>query len=1779
MLEFAYVTCFKCRHLANNGGNMTLNAKDANSSFEKGVHIDDCASSPCQNGGSCTDMVNGYDCSCLPDLYEGPHCETLLRGRLYPHGPLHEDVTLDWDSPGLNCDAAGKKCHSGFIKTPRIKIYSSEFTNIKIYSNGYITMGQSYNRRMPADFSTVSNSKKWSGYYRGFAMFAPLWTDAKFHAGQVTYHIYDRTDTKVTETEKYRVKHALQLAREDTVNYGGSSSISPSWVMVITWVDSTPRMYYSDYFEQPNTFQLVLIYDPARWITSVMFLYEKTGWDRYWMVRDSQIGFYVTENGREDSRALAQSGKSSAFEMAEIVGNTVAISVSQGLCPDQSLMPSFRSHTNQQVCTSEVEVNQQVCTCEEEVNQQVCTCEEEVNQQVCTCEEEVNQQVCTCEEEVNQQVCTCEEEVNQQVCTCEEEVNQQVCTCEEEVNQQGYLWGGGGHVFGGGFFLGGGGPVCTCEEEVNQQVCTCEEEVNQQVCTCEEEVNQQVCTWKIGKFYFSVSAGDSSPNYDLKCRNWFWEQRSYWWLVVWGWAYTRVCPCDQRRVLTDRRWKFDINEFRNSNGERECFFERRPWWISTQQCCYEYGSLIGRRDGTGGQTFFLHPRYGRAHVDADVKPKDWCCDKSDNCDIFYEARPLDTCWGYVPPFLAWFFGDPHIHTLDNFEYTFNGLGEYTLIETNGGNFTLQGRTAKAINENGTETNATVFSAFAAKDTDSDRVYIAMNGQRDGFTITVGLNESQLSVTVAAPDDYLNETKGLLGVFNKDPSDDLTPADGSTPLNISTATEKTIFFKFGETWRIDMISSLFYYPAGSDYNTFNIKNFTPLFLEDVLGNMTAAQRTEAEKTCGKNKECLFDFALTGNAAAAASGLETNTKNTETSDMLANENPHISVTSSFNVTVSVESSLTVVTTDPENDTVTLTLRTDLPSGATFDSQSGVFTWTPDDTTPVNISFKAVDEKGAIAPSADITVNLCDCSGHGECMFGELREGEKATARFRLVACNCTVGWTGESCDKDFDGCGDSPCTAGTNCTDLTPEEEAAQGTSFTCSECPGGYEDNDGVCVDVNECDKNSPLHACGQRCINKEPGFVNPGPRFLCDCYQGYRLSGDGKNCADVDECEERSSGCEQVCTNDIGNFTCSCYGGYQLNSDNKTCDQQTRIPHGCLYPRNSLWVLYQNSLWVLYQNSPLVLYQNSPLVLYQNSTWVLYQNSLLVLYQNSPLVLYQNSTWVLYQNSPWVLYQNSPLVLYQNSPWVLYQNSTWVLYQNSPWVLYQNSLWVLYQNSLWVLYQNSPWVLYQNSLWVLYQNSPWVLYQNSLWVLYQNSLWVLYQNSHSDCGYGCRPDSGATLCFCPIGKTLATDNKTCEDENECLKNDTNTCEHSCHNLDGGYNCSCNDGYTLNADLRTCKPCPDGKWGPQCSRLCNCDTPTTNCTPNAGCTKCPPGVTGGDCYEDLDECLNNPCGSNASCSNTIGTFHCDCHEGYVQQNLTSCVELDECESDPCQNGATCTDQFNNYVCSCVQGYSGRNCEIDVDECESSPCQNHGTCVDRVNKYRCSCPTGFTGSKCETALLCNSAPCQNGAVCVQGPASYSCSCLDGFNGKFCENNKSTLDYKNLKAKVIKALSDALSKTLSGRFVIVDVSFRQGSVVVDYQVAVDKDLTNPSLSIVAAIRDESNGGQFGEFEVDLSSISADVTTTKYHAQFRITSQEYTAELADLNSTEYLRLAYDVNTVLEVVYKEAFANDFVDIKNNTFSKGSIVSDYEVWLNVNSTDSTVQKVLDGLCL
>ncbi len=41
------------------------------------TNIDDCASQPCQNGGTCTDGVDAYTCACAAG-YEGTNCEVRL---------------------------------------------------------------------------------------------------------------------------------------------------------------------------------------------------------------------------------------------------------------------------------------------------------------------------------------------------------------------------------------------------------------------------------------------------------------------------------------------------------------------------------------------------------------------------------------------------------------------------------------------------------------------------------------------------------------------------------------------------------------------------------------------------------------------------------------------------------------------------------------------------------------------------------------------------------------------------------------------------------------------------------------------------------------------------------------------------------------------------------------------------------------------------------------------------------------------------------------------------------------------------------------------------------------------------------------------------------------------------------------------------------------------------------------------------------------------------------------------------------------------------------------------------------------------------------------------------------------------------------------------------------------------------------------------------------------------------------------------------------------------
>ena len=68
--------------------------------------------------------------------------------------------------------------------------------------------------------------------------------------------------------------------------------------------------------------------------------------------------------------------------------------------------------------------------------------------------------------------------------------------------------------------------------------------------------------------------------------------------------------------------------------------------------------------------------------------------------------------------------------------------------------------------------------------------------------------------------------------------------------------------------------------------------------------------------------------------------------------ANASPNITVDVVFNVTAGKVNTLTLTTVDPDGDTVNVTLTSTLPHGATF--ENNVYTWTPTNMEPANISY---------------------------------------------------------------------------------------------------------------------------------------------------------------------------------------------------------------------------------------------------------------------------------------------------------------------------------------------------------------------------------------------------------------------------------------------------------------------------------------------------------------------------------------------------------------------------------------------------------------------------------------------------------------------------------------------------------------------------------------------------------------------------------------------------------------------------------------------------------
>ena len=78
------------------------------------------------------------------------------------------------------------------------------------------------------------------------------------------------------------------------------------------------------------------------------------------------------------------------------------------------------------------------------------------------------------------------------------------------------------------------------------------------------------------------------------------------------------------------------------------------------------------------------------------------------------------------------------------------------------------------------------------------------------------------------------------------------------------------------------------------------------------------------------------------------------------------------------------------------------------------------------------------------------------------------------------------------------------------------------------------------------------------------------------------------------------------------------------------------------------------------------------------------------------------------------------------------------------------------------------------------------------------------------------------------------------------------------------------------------------------------------------------------FTETNECdIIDICADNSACTNTPGSYQCQCLPGYRGDGYENCTNIDECKENPdiCDARATCTDTEGSYVCQCVVGYTG------------------------------------------------------------------------------------------------------------------------------------------------------------------------------------------------------------------------------------------------------------------
>ncbi|XP_041472517.1 uncharacterized protein LOC121421785 [Lytechinus variegatus] len=1005
-----------------------------------------------------------------------------------------------------------------------------------------------------------------------------------------------------------------------------------------------------------------------------------------------------------------------------------------------------------------------------------------------------------------------------------------------------------------------------------------------------------------------------------------------------------------------------------------CYQPRWPRFGGGYRCTYEFSALIrGYRslwrsshyqavmpsNARFFSFFYFSLSYYYEWIERDVLPRFYCCGLAGGnfCRLYEQRRPRAHCFGYRRPWWGWFWGDPHINTLDGRKYTFNGLGEYiTMSYSHGDPFVLQSRTGKAFNNSEPVEHGTVFIGFAATQ-DITKVEFQLNDNRtemsilvngssinmtdflnDGYdsqdptfilssdnetesedeikvtalfqpegysstSFTVTFKNGILDIGVMVPPEYSENAtgRGLLGNVNGNKSDDFLLRNGTllTDQPGRNLTEEEIF-QFGQSWMITENESLFEY-GDRDWSYYNPSNYTPMFLDALLA-LDPDRTREARETCGDDEACLFDFL----AVNPELGMQTmDTGNQLDNDLLNLDN--------FPPNITSVTELTETDGLQEDDVLFVQVGVNLTLEITAQD--------PNDDDDVYFTFNDTTPDGAnISSDGIFTWTPTDLNVSSIEIIAMDNRGAETSLSYKVLICQCENNGV---CDFESQAEG---------------QDLNANGFAVVTCNCTDGWS-GDHCDVDYDACEGSGPCYE-GVICYDEPPSSEEEYRCGPCP----PQLTGNGSNCFDFNECAENDTNeCDQICENELGSYTCSCEPGYRLGldqrscneifcteelmnstgSENCTCDPGFELMNGsCIDFNECLAGVDQcppdistcNNIPGDYNCTCHSGYENmSPKECQDidecerdldncNKTEFNCVNTL----GNFSCVCKEDTTEI---NGVCL----GALTLSLNVRFSFINGLSIVFYPET--IDSQENQQKLAQDVL--RYLNTSSELSEDELQaVSVQN--YSLAGSSLQISFRVDL---------------KPGSSLTESHLEnIFMELLPSSRLIEPNHVVMPEDINECELStdvcsngnCTNTDGSYFCTCSEGFQLGNGNASCRDINECLGNHGCNQTCINSRGSYSCLCNPGFELDDDGFT----CSDTNECNATDMCSNGNCTNTYGSYYCTCDDGFTGTGNDSCIEIDECESNPCQNGATCIDGINMYSCTCAPGYTGTNCSMEI-----------------------------------------------------------------------------------------------------------------------------------------------------------------------------------------------------------------------------------------------------------